>query len=82
MSEKPYASAVGSLMYVMLCTMRDICYAVGIVSQYKSYPKEEYRTVMKTYTQVSKENEGLYVGVFQWESLNTWLYELWFPRGY
>ena len=42
----------------------------------------QYQTAMKTYTQVSKENEGLYVGVFQWESLNTWLYELWFPRGY
>ena len=28
----PYASAVGSLMYAMLCTRPDICYAVGIVS--------------------------------------------------
>ncbi|TYK15863.1 gag/pol protein [Cucumis melo var. makuwa] len=27
----PYASAVGSLMYAMLCTRPDICYAVGIV---------------------------------------------------
>ncbi|KAA0037539.1 putative gag-pol polyprotein [Cucumis melo var. makuwa] len=26
----PYASVVGSLMYVMLCTRPDICYAVGI----------------------------------------------------
>ncbi|KAA0042022.1 gag/pol protein [Cucumis melo var. makuwa] len=30
----PYASAVGSLMYAMLCTRSDICYAVGIVSRY------------------------------------------------
>ncbi|KAA0033235.1 gag/pol protein [Cucumis melo var. makuwa] len=29
----PYASAVGSLMYLMLCTRPDICYAVGIVSR-------------------------------------------------
>ena len=28
----PYASAVGSLMYAMLCTRPDICYTVGIVS--------------------------------------------------
>ena len=30
----PYASAIGSLMYAMLCTRPDICYAVGIVSRY------------------------------------------------
>ncbi|KAA0054700.1 gag/pol protein [Cucumis melo var. makuwa] len=29
----PYASAVGNLMYVMLYTRPDICYAVGIVSR-------------------------------------------------
>ena len=30
----PYASAFGSLMYVMLCTRPDICYLVGIMSRY------------------------------------------------
>ena len=30
MSRIPYASAVGSLMYAMLCTRPDICYAVGV----------------------------------------------------
>ena len=30
----PYASAMGSLMYVMLCTRPDICYSVGMVSRY------------------------------------------------
>ena len=34
----PYASAVGSLMYAMLCTRPDICYAVGVVSRYQSNP--------------------------------------------
>ena len=32
----PYASTVGSLMYVMLCTRPDICYLVGMVSRYQS----------------------------------------------
>ena len=34
----PYAPAVGSLMFAMLCTRPDICYAVGIVSRYQSNP--------------------------------------------
>lgn len=36
MRKYPYVSAVGSLMYSMLCTRADICYAVGIVSCYQS----------------------------------------------
>ena len=52
MSEKPCASAVGRLMYVILCTGRDIFYVVGIVSQYKSYPKEEHWTIVKMYTRI------------------------------
>ena len=34
MRRVPYASTVGSLMYAMLCTRPDICYAIGIVSRY------------------------------------------------
>ena len=34
----PYALAVGSLMYAMLCTRPDICYAVSIVSRYQPNP--------------------------------------------
>ena len=36
MRRVPYASVVGSLMYAMLCTRPDICYAIGIVSRYQS----------------------------------------------
>ena len=32
MSKVPYASAIGSLMYAMLCTCPDICFVVGMVS--------------------------------------------------
>ena len=38
MQKIPYASAVESLMYTMLCTRPDICYTVGIVSRYQSNP--------------------------------------------
>ncbi|XP_074271684.1 secreted RxLR effector protein 161-like [Silene latifolia] len=38
MSKVPYANAIGSLMYAMLCTRPDICYAVGLVSRFQSNP--------------------------------------------
>ena len=38
MSKVPYASAIGSLMYAMLCTRPDICFAIGMVSCYQSNP--------------------------------------------
>ena len=47
MSKKPYASAVGSLMYAMLCTRPDICYAVGVVSRYQSDPGVEHWKIVK-----------------------------------
>jgi len=38
MSEVPYASAVGSLMYAMVCTGPNIAQAMGVVSRYMSNP--------------------------------------------
>ena len=34
----PYANAVGSLMYAMMCTRPNICYAIGLVSRFQSNP--------------------------------------------
>ena len=47
MKTVPYALAVDSLMYVMVCTRLDICYSVGIVSRYQSNPSREHWTVVK-----------------------------------
>ncbi|KAL0559238.1 hypothetical protein IC582_003835 [Cucumis melo] len=47
MSNIPYASAVGSLMYVMLCTRPNICYSVGIVSRCQSKPGRDHWTAVK-----------------------------------
>ncbi|CAH9113366.1 unnamed protein product [Cuscuta europaea] len=38
MDRVPYASAVGSLMYAMVCTGPDIAHAVGVVSRFLSNP--------------------------------------------
>ena len=47
MSKVPYAQAIGSLMYAMLCTRPDICYAVGIVSRYQSNPGHKHWQAVK-----------------------------------
>ncbi|GJV09343.1 hypothetical protein Tco_1346999 [Tanacetum coccineum] len=38
MSRVPYASALGSLIFAMICTRPDIAYAVGVVSWYMAEP--------------------------------------------
>ena len=43
----PYASTVGSLMYAMLCTRPDICFAVGVVSRYQSNPGLDHWVAVK-----------------------------------
>lgn len=43
----PYASAVGSLMYAMVCTRPDIAYAVGVVSRFLSNPGKEHWAAIK-----------------------------------
>ena len=42
MSKVPYASAVGSLMYAMVCTRPDIAHAVRVVRRFLSNPGNEY----------------------------------------
>ena len=44
----PYASAVGSLMYAMLCTRPDIAYAVSIVSRFQANPGREHWQTVKS----------------------------------
>ena len=47
MTRVPYASAVGSLMYAMLCTQPNICFAVGMVSRYQSKPRPVHWQAVK-----------------------------------
>jgi len=42
MSRVPYASAVGSLIYAMLCTRPDLTYAVSTVSRFISDPERQH----------------------------------------
>ena len=46
-SKLPYASAVASLMYAMVCTRLDITHAVGVVSKYMSHPGIKHWNAIK-----------------------------------
>ena len=47
MRQVPYAFAVGSLMYAMLCTRPNICYSVGMVGRYQSNPRPKHWQAVK-----------------------------------
>ena len=47
MKNVPYASAIGCLMYAMLCSRPDICYTIGLVSRYQSNPSEAHWKAVK-----------------------------------
>nr|GEW78269.1 retrovirus-related Pol polyprotein from transposon TNT 1-94 [Tanacetum cinerariifolium] len=47
MSKVPYANAVGSIMYLMVCTRPDIAYAVSIVSRYLANPGKNHLKAVK-----------------------------------
>jgi hypothetical protein len=44
----PYASAVGSLMYAMVCTSLDIAHAMGVLIKYMSKPGKDHWTTLTT----------------------------------
>ena len=47
MSKVPYASAIDSLMYVMVCTRPDIANAVRVVSRFMSKPEKQHWEAVK-----------------------------------
>lgn len=42
MTTTPYASAVGSMMYAMVCTRSDMAYAIGVVCRFLANPGKEH----------------------------------------
>ena len=47
MNKIPYALAVRSLMYAMVCTRPDIAYVIRVVSRFMSNPRREHWVVVK-----------------------------------
>ena len=42
MKSIPYASAVGSIMYAMMCTRPDVSYSLIMTSRYQANPGESH----------------------------------------
>ena len=47
MAKVPYASAIRSLMYAMVCTRPDIAYAMGSVSRFMTNPEKQHQEAVK-----------------------------------
>ena len=47
MSKVPYALAIDSLMYAMVCTRPNIAHAMGIVSRFMSRPRKQHWEAIK-----------------------------------
>ena len=65
MSRIPYAFAIGSIMYVMLCTRSDVSHALSITSRYQANPGEKHWMVVKNilkYLQRTKDMFLVYGG--------------------
>ena len=47
MNSIPYASAIGSIIYAMLCTRPDVAYALGISSRFQADSGEDHWKAVK-----------------------------------
>src|SRR4051794_27842003 len=61
MNKIPYASAIGSIMYVMLCTRPDITHAVSLTSRYQSDPGTEHWTAVKNILKYLKRTKDMFL---------------------
>ena len=61
MSVIPYASAIGSIMYAMLCTRPDVNLAVSLVARYQSNPGKEHWTAVKNILKYLKRTKDMFL---------------------
>lgn len=59
MKKVPYTSAVGCLMYAMICTRPDLAQAVSVVSKYMSNPGKAHWDALKWILRYLKGTKGL-----------------------
>lgn len=61
MSVIPYASAIGSIMYAMLCTRPDVSYALSATSRYQSDPGESHWIAVKNILKYLRRTKDMFL---------------------
>ncbi|KAK1383803.1 Zinc finger, CCHC-type [Heracleum sosnowskyi] len=72
-SKIPYASAIGSIKYAMLCTRHDIAHSISLTSRYQSDPGEDHWKEVKNILNIDSKSMSGYVftlkdGAISWKS--------------
>ena len=57
----PYASAIGYILYAMLCTRHDVNLAVSLVGRYQSNPGMEQWTAVKNILKYLKRTKDMFL---------------------
>jgi len=61
MSTIPYASAIGSIMYAMLCTRPDVSFALSVTSRYQSDFGEPHWTIVKSILKYLRRTKDMFL---------------------
>ena len=61
MSVIPYASAIWSIMYAMLCTRPDVCLAINLAGRYQSNPGVDHRKAVKNILKYLKRTKDMFL---------------------
>ena len=61
MSDIPYASAIGSIMYAMICTRPDVSYALSVTSRYQADPGEGHWTAVKNILKYLRRTKDVFL---------------------
>ena len=71
MKNIPYASAVGSLMYVKVCTRPDIAFAIRVLGLYQSNPGMDHKRVVRKVMRYLQDLKVTCLCIDKW---TTWMW--------
>ena len=57
----PYASAICSIMYAMLCTRPNVCLAISLAGRYQSNPGVDHWTTVKNILKYLKRTKDMFI---------------------
>ncbi|KAJ9557236.1 hypothetical protein OSB04_011850 [Centaurea solstitialis] len=61
MSQIPYASAIGSIMYAMICTRPDVSCALSMTSRYQANPGNDHWTAVKNILKYLRRTKEMFL---------------------